>query len=88
MSRLVLKNNFRELKEKANEMIKDIETKFNNDIPKDFKDKLDTLINISKINEDKITKYGSYSKKYLYIIGIESIILFISIITNIVFFIK
>jgi len=88
MSRLVLKNNFRELKEKANEMIKDIETKFNNDMPKDFKDKLDTLINISKINEDKITKYGSYSKKYLYVIGIESIILFISIITNIVFFIK
>lgn len=88
MSRLVLKNNFRELKEKANEMIKDIETKFNNDIPKDFKDKLDTLINISKINEDKITKYGSYSKKYLYIIGIESIILFISIIINVILIIK
>lgn len=88
MSRLVLKNNFRELKEKANEMIKDIETKFNNDIPKDFKDKLDTLINISKINEDKITKYGSYSKKYIYIIGIESIILFISIIINVILIIK
>ena len=88
MSRLVLKNNFRELKEKANEMIKDIETKFNNDIPKDFKDKLDTLRNISKINEDKITKYGSYSKKYLYVIGIESIILFISIIINVILIIK
>jgi 6-pyruvoyl-tetrahydropterin synthase len=88
MSRLVLKNNFRELKEKANEMIKDIEIKFNNDIPKDFKDKLDTLINISKINEDKITKYGSYSKKYLYIIGIESALLLISFVINFILFFR
>lgn len=88
MSRLILKNNFRELKEKANEMIKDIEVKFNNNIPKDFKDKIDTLINISKIDEDRIKKYGDINKKYLYIIGIESLILLVSIITNFILFFK